>query len=92
LNGLHAAAGDKEIFKAEIPAVVAGVIAGERLAQFRNATLPGVEGLAFDQAFRGRFAEFLRRWKVSLAGPERDNSRPAETIHGGFDDAAVGFD
>ena len=58
LDGLHAATGDKEILGAEGAAIVAGVIIGERLAQFRNATLPGVEGFALQQAFHHGSAEF----------------------------------
>ena len=52
LDGVHAAAGDKELVRVERTAEMALVIARQRLAQLRNSALPGVEGLAAPQAAR----------------------------------------
>ena len=46
LDRLHAAAGHEESLGREVTAELAGVITRERRAQFRDAALIGVEGLA----------------------------------------------
>ena len=71
-------------------AVERRVIARERLAQFGNAALPGVEGLAGRERARRRLADEGRRRQIALAGPQRDHAAaPAAVVHR-LDDAALG--
>jgi len=65
------------------------LIAGKRLAKFRNAALPGVEGFALQQAVDDWAAEALGRRNIAFARPQRNDAGLGEAIHGGLDDAAV---
>ena len=67
---------------------MAPVIARQRLAQFGNAALPGVEGLAGSKAAHRGACDELRRRQVALACPERDQAgAAAAVVHDGFDAA-----
>ncbi len=65
--------GDDEFVRRKVHAEMAAVVAGKRLAQFRNAALPGVEGLASGEASHRRgIGDEVGRRQVALARPERD--------------------
>ena len=64
------------------------VIIGKGLAQFGDACLPRVEGLAIGKAVAGRVADKIGRGQITLACPQRNNTllSPA-MIHYGNDAA-----
>ena len=74
LHRRHAAGGDEEALGIERLAVDPLVVAGDGLAQFGDAALIGVEGLALRQRLRRRLADEGRRRQVALADPERDDA------------------
>ena len=89
LDRLHAGAGDVELLRRERPAVERRVIARERLAQFRNAALPGVEGLAGRKRARRGLADEGGRRQIALADPQRDQPVAPAAVIRDLDDAAL---
>ncbi len=88
LDGMHARAGDDEFLLGEALAEMPDVIAGERLPQFGDAFLPGIEGLAAGQRPGSGIGDEGGRRQVALAGPERDHAvAVAAAVHDG-DNAA----
>ena len=88
LHRRHAAGGDEEALGVERLAVDPLVVAGDGLAQFGDAALIGVEGLALRQRLRRRLADEGRRRQVALADPERDDAGLEPTVAEHVDDAA----
>ncbi|GEM_PF-3425345 len=66
------------------------VIASQRLPQFRDASLPGIEGLAFRDTFLGRGADEIGRRKISLAYPKRDEPLAPASVIGDRHNPAFG--
>ena len=90
LDRLHARAGDVEFVRIECASVKARVIARERVAQFRQAALPGVECLARRECARGFLRNEIRRRQVAFAGPQPHDAAAAAAVIHGLDDAAFG--
>lgn len=53
------------------------VVAAERLAQFGNAALPGIEGLAIVESVDGRLVDEIRAWQIAFADPKRQKIVPS---------------
>ncbi|MNT05407.1 hypothetical protein D3C72_1400260 [compost metagenome] len=69
---------------------MAFVITAQRLAQFWNATLPGVEGFAIVQPIDGGLIDEVRARQITFADPERQEIvSPPGIIHD-FNNAALG--
>jgi hypothetical protein len=64
------------------------MVARERLAQRRDAALPGIERLACRERARCRLADEGRRRKIALADPERDQAGAFAAVVRHLDDAA----
>ena len=84
LDRMHAADGDEEVFGPERQpsrrrAVNAGHVAGDRLAQLRNAGLGGVEGLA---AVDRRLGRLGRRRTAAAGRPRRPRAGSAPAGRG----------
>ncbi len=57
------------------------VIASQRLPQLRDASLPGIEGLAVRNTSLSRSADEIGRRKIALADPKRNKPfAPAPVI------------
>jgi hypothetical protein len=63
-------------------------VARQRLAQFRDALLPGVEGFAGEQGLGSRTGDKIGCCQISLADPERDQAVAAPRVLEYRDDAA----
>ena len=89
MDGLHATASDKEPVGGELAGPEPRVIVGQRLAQLRQATLPGVEGFASAERAAGGLADKRWRRQVAFAGPQRDQPVAAEAMIDCGEDAAI---
>lgn len=66
------------------------VIAAERLSQFWNAALPGVEGLAIVEPVDGSFVDEVGARQITFADPKGQKIVPSPGIIHDLDNAALG--
>ncbi len=75
----------------QINGEMALVVARQRLAQFRDAPLPGIKCLTTEQRFACCPVDEIRRRKIALACPERKKSVAATRIVDDLDDTSFRF-
>ncbi len=68
---------------------MAFVITAQRLAQFWNTALPGIEGLAIVQTIDGRLIDEVGAWQIAFADPQRQEVVPPPGIIHDFDNTAL---
>ena len=89
LDRLHAGAGDEEFLGREVAAVEARVIAGQRVAQFRDAALPRIERLTGGERLRGGLGDEGGRGEIAFARPKPHDAVASATVIHRLDDAAL---
>ena len=66
------------------------VITAQRLPQFGNATLPGIEGFAIIQPVDGGLIDEVWARQIAFANPKRQEIVPPPGIIHDFNNAALG--